>query len=108
MCLETKSKEMALDSIFESFADEHRRLVVQYLHDATDGVASYDDLVEYVSKHCTDTRDREKVKIRLHHVSLPTLEKADIIECDSRSKTVRYRPASVVNCLAEFIEDIED
>lgn len=108
MCLEVQNKEKNLDHIFKAFADERRRLVIQHLRDASYGVASYDDLVGYVSSHCEDSHDSEKVKSQLHHVILPKLEKVDILEYDRRSEMIRYQSESVVDDLAEFIEDIED
>lgn len=107
MCLEAKRKEKLLDSVFDAFADQRRRLVIGYLREAPDGVASYDDLVDYVSKHVLDTKGSEKLKNQLHHVTLPKLENVGVIEYDRRSETVRYQSLYLVDGLAEFIEDIE-
>lgn len=108
MCLEAETKDKALDPIFAAFADQRRRFIIQYLRKTSDGVASFDELVEYVGGRCADIQDSETVKSCLHHVSLPKLEKADVIEYDPRSETVRYQPHPVVEDLAELLGNIED
>lgn len=108
MCLESETKRKDLDSILEVFADRRRRLIIECLRQSADGVASYDDLVDFVLRHGDGQQESEHIRSQLHHVTLPKLEEADIIEYDRRSATVRYDPCSVVDDLAEFIEDIED
>lgn len=107
MCLEAENKGKDLDPLFEAFADERRRLVVQYLRHTSDGIASYDDLVDFILRHGHTQQESENIRSRLHHVTLPKLEEANIIEYDRRSATVRYDPCSIVDDVAEFIEDIE-
>lgn len=105
MCLKGENKNSNIDSLLEALADERRRVLIQYLRDSSDGTASYDDLVDHVRKCCTDVGEPEQERIRLHHMSLPKLEKACVIEIDSRSEMVRYDGNEVVDGLIEFIEN---
>lgn len=107
MCLEAETTTKDLDSILEIFAGRRRRLVIEYLRDASDGEASYSGLVDFVLRHSDTQQESENIRSQLHHVTLPKLEEADIIEYDRRSATVRYDPCSTVDDLAEYIEDIE-
>lgn len=108
MCLEAETKRKNLDSILETFADKRRRLVIEYLRDTSDGVASYDGLVDFVLRHSDTQQESENIRSQLHHVTLPKLEEADIIEYNRRSATVRYDPCSIADDLAEFLDNIED
>ena len=96
---ETKSTE----SLLEALIDEERRNVITYLSDASGNVATRTELADYVSEHCPDTRDEAQVAIRLHHVSLPKLAEAGVLEYDPRSEAVRYYPDTKVENLLDYL-----
>ena len=106
MCVAVESGDVSIDAALELLADQRRRLAIQYLRGAPDGVASFEELVDYVSTECpNDTRKR--LQTHLHHVSLPRLDKSGLIDYDHRSQTIRYHANSVVDELVESIEKIE-
>lgn len=95
------------NSLLEVLADEQRRCVVAYLSDTSDDVASVSELTRHVTKHCADAHNREQVAVNLHHVGLPKLEEAGVLEYDSRSNTVRYHPGSKVETLLDCLREQE-
>lgn len=94
----------SLEDILRSLADDHRRYVIEYLSETDGEVASLNELVDYVATHCSDAFGPEEVAIRLHHVCLPKLDDAGLLEYDSRSETVRYRPEPLVEDLLDRLE----
>ena len=107
MTLTTEESDVSLDSILTVLADERRRLIIRYFETASNGVTTREELAEYVSTTSPDEQDREKTKTRLHHVSLPKLDSAGLIEYDSRSTTVRYDPQPEVDALLKCIDTID-
>lgn len=98
----------SLDSVLEILAEERRRLVVRHLRNTSNGVASCEELVDYISTHYSEEQNAENIKIRLHHIDLPKLDSAGLIEYDSRSNTARYHPHPQVDALVEFIDTIDE
>lgn len=96
-----------LDATLAVLADQRRRLVIRYLRESSNGVASCEELADYVSTPSSTRRDREKTLIHLHHVSLPKLDRAELIEYNSRSNTVRYQPRSKAEALIECIDRVD-
>lgn len=82
--------------LLDALSTRHRRRVVRHLAATPDGVASLDELVEHVGAGDgadgagDDGDDRQRRQVRLHHVALPRLADAGILEYDARSDTVRY------------------
>jgi len=84
----------ALDMIFELLANRRRRLVLYYLYESTDGVATIDELIEFVHSKEEQTApggvSRAEVGTTLQHTHLPKIAAAGIVERDVRSETVKY------------------
>jgi len=96
---------LSTDLLFELLADQQRRHILYCLTDQPDGVADFADLVDAVVAHEpeTDTDTRETIRTGLHHVHLPKLAEAGVIDYDTRSETVRYSQQSL---LEEWLADI--
>ena len=100
----SEAETPSLDLVFDLLADQRRRYALYYLYDVSDGVATVDEVAEYVLRledgDHSDEHERH-VLTALQHVHLPKLEDAGILEYDSRSETVRYwsRPS-----LEEWLE----
>lgn len=93
MSLPTPSKSRrddSTDALFSALANKRRRHVLQYFQSSSDDVASLEELVDAVPRD-ERTDGRKRVALRLHHVTLPKLEDAGLLEYDARSNTVRYR-----------------
>lgn len=85
--------------------DSHRhRYVLEKLSETSDGVASVDDLVDYLLTHDPGTEDKDRAMASLHHQVLPKLDDTGIIDYDRRSETVRYRGDELVEDLLDTIE----
>lgn len=85
----------SLDRIFDLLSSTRRRQILYYLHNQSEGVATIDELVEYVvvqePEQWADAHPHEReVETALHHVHLPKLIEYGVLEYDPRSQTVRY------------------
>jgi len=72
-------------------AVELRRRVLEYFDAATCRTASLDDLARYAVMRLDGSRDlsADRIRIRLHHVDLPKLAAADLIDYERQLVTVR-------------------
>ena len=95
-----------IDQAFQSLSTERRRTVLYFFHRSSEDVASVGDLVDHVAARNDD--DRKHVAIGLHHVTLPRLGEAGVVEYDSRSRTVRYREVPMVETLLKAAAEMEN
>lgn len=81
------------------------RDVVQYFQASPEDVAELDELAEIVATRTDDPgfRDSERVAGYLHHVTLPKLATAGIVDYDQRQHTVRYRGQPMVEKYSTMI-----
>jgi len=72
-------------------AVELRRRVLEYFDAATCRTASLDDLARYAAMRLDGSRDlsADRVRIRLHHVDLPKLAAAGLIDYELQFVTVK-------------------
>ena len=91
---DTTTGTPALDDLFSTLADRHRRSVVQYFQHTPDDVATIDDLATFVLDPDAAVEESDRVALRLHHVALPTLERRGVVEYDPGSGLVRYHGVS--------------
>lgn len=84
----TNSPETIDDQLSVLTNELHRTIVLYFCRHSTE-TATTDDIADYIR----DQQDTElsNLEVRLHHVILPRLAKAGVLEYDSRSNTVRYR-----------------
>lgn len=99
-------RDSPIDAALRALADEHRRLTIQFLMEAPEETASFDELRDHVTAHSSGDSGPREVAIRLHHVHLPLLADADIVDYDPRSETVRYRTDSLVESVLSSIEAV--
>lgn len=88
---------LSLDTVFEVLANRRRRFALYALTDASNGVVALDTLFEDVATLIAAldddpvTRDRYlDIAADLYHWHLPVLDDVGLVECDTRSQTVRY------------------
>ncbi|AZH26583.1 DUF7344 domain-containing protein [Haloplanus aerogenes] len=84
----------AADDAFRALADEKRRLVVRYLVNDDEGVASYEEVIDYVASRCSVGSERASIALR--HSILPTLAETDLLRYDHDAERIRYRPNELV------------
>jgi len=88
-------------------ADEQRRLLVESLKTARGGVeTTLDELADYLQRAAQRTgrveADRRRtLRCRLHHVHLPMLDDADLLDYDPETKRVRLDTQWAVTASAE-------
>ncbi|SDR16538.1 DUF7344 domain-containing protein [Natronobacterium texcoconense] len=95
----------SVDSVLEAVAEQHRRLTLRYLEGATDGVASIEEIAEYVAAESSKHRTPERATIRLHHATLPALENASLVTFDPHSGAVEYHRDPLVEKVLASIDD---
>lgn len=92
------NRTVTLDRLFEVLTEQRRRYVLYYFNEHETAVATVDDLAAQLStwerewEDRTDQppeRHRENLRIDLHHVHLPDLADAGLIDYDARSQTAR-------------------
>lgn len=93
-----------VDAAFRLLADETRRDALALLSTTPDGVASLSELADAVTARSPAAEDREQASIRLHHVVLPQLADAGVVDYDPRSETVRYYGEPALEALLDSIE----
>jgi hypothetical protein len=79
--------------VFDALQSERRQAVLRHL-DATGDSASLDELetaVDTGEGPAGDPASRRGVDVRLHHVHLPKLDHAGVVDYDCAKKTVRLR-----------------
>lgn len=85
---------LSLDATLELLADADRRAVLDCLADAPDGTATVADLAEHVADRRADATgerpDEDDVLQTIHHVHVPKLADAGVVDYDPRSREVRY------------------
>ena len=89
-----RTPEESLDGLLEVLANERRRRILYYLDGKDDEVATFTELIDYVTVHEADSVDdlaSDEVAVALYHTHIPRLEEAGLIEYDARSRTIRYR-----------------
>lgn len=80
-------------------SDEEYRHVIRYFRRESESVTDIDALVEYSVRLSDENVDRDSRAIALHHVVLPKLATAGVLDYDPRHNTVRYRGSSVAERL---------
>jgi hypothetical protein len=94
-----------LDARLDALSGTRRRLVVHYFVTTGRDAAPVEDVVSHLVEREGTAGDRERTLVGLHHVTLPKLEEAGVVEYDARTETVRYRGDPLVEeCLRLVIE----
>ncbi|WP_247001066.1 DUF7344 domain-containing protein [Halosolutus gelatinilyticus] len=106
--IQTVSTETALRVV----ADPCRRSILSQLIDSEETVVTIDTLVDRISPENpppkTTGTHADPLLIDVHHIHLPKLEDANLIEYDPRTKMIRYTPNERVERVLRFVtEDLE-
>ena len=87
--------QAAMTQLFDILASDRRRNVLSYLMICSEETISCEEIVEALldcePNEPGPVTHRERLEIDLHHVHLPTLANAAIIDYDPTSGTVEYR-----------------
>lgn len=94
---------LSWDATFDALSHQYRRDVLRFVSDAADRTATVDDLASHLVDRAAERADdpprRERIAAALHHVHLPTLSDAGVVDYDARSKVVRYRGCDRLECI---------
>lgn len=89
-----KTPELSLDAVLEILSQRERRSILNYLVDSSEEVIPIDDVVEQIvqdeAERMSELPNQDHLKLELHHIHLPKLTKAGLLEYDSRSEQIRY------------------
>lgn len=98
----------SLNAILDVLAHHYRRETLRCLVDDPEHVASIGDVASRLADRQTERTgkrpSRDQIEIELHHVHLPKLVEAGIVEYDARSQELRYWPNERVEDLLEYLE----
>lgn len=100
-----------LDMALALLAERRRRVLLSNLADRPGEPVPTEDLVDVVRAHEAPdpgpTDHRTRVAVDLHHVQLPKLADADVIERDAVDGTVRFTGSEELTTLVAEITDLE-
>lgn len=86
--------DVTLDQLFDVLANQRRRHVLSYLHEAPTDVVEFSDLIAGVvareSDRNRDTDHYETVAIDIWHTHLPKLANFGLLEYDEEDQMIRY------------------
>lgn len=101
----SQDEQISTQELHQLLASERRRLLLSQLMTHSDDPASVDDLVEGIIEHeypdPGPETHRIRIEIDLHHVHLPKLADAGIVDYDPIAETVRYRRSQKLESLLE-------
>lgn len=94
----TADPSLSLDETLALLSNRERRGLLAYLRENDDRTVAFDDVVDHLvaqrSEPFDDGTDRDHVARSLHHVHVPKLVEAGVLEYDAQDRTIRYRPDS--------------
>jgi len=90
--------DLSLDDVFGLLAERRRRFALHALLDVDQGATDCETLTRTVATREARADEeeyalpelRDRVTRALHHVHLPKLDDAGVVDYDARSRTVRY------------------
>lgn len=97
--------DYTLNQAFDLLGNQRRRYVLETLHETPETPMSVEDLADSVLARDPDAADRDRVLIGLQHKILPRLADENVIDFDSRNKTVRYYGGELVDSLLAGLGD---
>lgn len=99
-----------LDTCLDVLADQRRRRVVRELRQEENAESSVETLVDRLcasepTSEVDSPSDRDQLAVHLHHIDLPKLADRDVVEYDSSSGTVRYRPNDRIEAILDSLPE---
>ena len=100
---------LSVDGIFDLLASNQRREILRHLSASADSTATVDELVTLLLDHETQRTGagpgRVQIEMTFHHVHLPKLTDADVVEYDARSQELRYWSDDRLEDLLEYVTE---
>ena len=102
------------DAILSAVANDHRRAILHALATAAEKTLAYDVLEDRVADRVrhdgvspNSAEHRQRVRITLHHVHLPKLEKVGIIDYEAETGDIQFVGGDLENDLLTLVESYE-
>lgn len=103
---------LSLDETLGLLSNRERRALLAYLREEGDRTVTFDEVVDHLvaqrSERIGEQTDRDHVARSLHHVHVPKLAEAGVVEYDTQDRTIRYRPDSRLETWLERIRAEDD
>ena len=91
-----------IDNVLKCLAHPRRRAVVVFVDEVDDDTIPVNELSKRIAASTECGVDKTTLRVSLHHVHLPKLEDAGVLEYDAKSETIGCRePPPVVADLIE-------
>ncbi|WP_232703414.1 DUF7344 domain-containing protein [Halobacterium wangiae] len=100
----------SVDALLDVLADAHRRFLVEFLREQPAETCSFAAAIDHVVARAEREReeqlDHDDVELQFYHRHLPKLADAGLLEYDTRSETIRYRPNERLELLFDGIQEL--
>lgn len=96
----------SIDDTLEILQHRYRRDIIEYFRISNGVTAELPDLVAYIMDKREPSVGNDEISSQLHHLHLPCLARAQIIEWDPRSGQVLYHPDDQLETWLERIREI--
>ena len=109
VCEFTKDDEQEVDDgLVAALGDEHQRKVLRHFQNSQTAVASVDELVESLNDPECPSLARNRIAVRLHHVTLPKLADTGVIEYDSHLRIATCQSTSRSKWIMSILTTFEE
>ncbi|WP_128477699.1 DUF7344 domain-containing protein [Halorussus pelagicus] len=85
---------LSLDATLELLANHDRRAIISYLRDASRRTATADELADHLverrAERTGERPGRSHVLSTLHHIHIPKMVDAGVVDYDARTQEIRY------------------
>lgn len=92
-----REKPISTDMLLSAVANDHRRAILHSLNGASDRTVEYDALVDSVADRVGDEnaegvsdKQRQHIRLALHHTHLPKLVEARMIDYEADTGLVQF------------------
>jgi hypothetical protein len=103
---------LSLDTTLEILANRDRRAIIDYLRDESNHTATIDELANYLvsrkAEQATEHPGHDHVQTTLHHIHVPKLVDAGVIDYDARNQEIRYWGSDRLETWHDQIRSRED
>ena len=105
--IEKSEASLSMNAMLEILAHHHRREILRVLVGSADDSATVDELTNRIARVEAERTGlqpgHDQIEMEFHHVHLPKLTDAGLVEYDARSTAVRYRSHDRLEELLEYL-----
>lgn len=105
--LDAPDVRLSLNATLEILAHHHRREILCILTNAPDHTATVDELINREAERTDERPGHDEIEVAIHHVHLPKMADAGVVEYDARSQELRYWRNDRLEDLLEYVQSEE-